>query len=121
MIWRIYLFKRVSSLVTLMEKVGKAPKDRLCKKEIDMDTATATEFMNIVCDYMEIFMQVLLEASIFDYFDHMCALPSQNDYRSFSIFFQSNLALIFQVFTFSVNLFGQSTQQEYLGLTLHCI
>ena len=58
MMWRIYLFKRVSSLVSLMEKVGKAPKDRLCKKEIDMDAATATEFMSIVCDYMSIFMQV---------------------------------------------------------------
>ena len=52
------MFKRVSSLVSLMEKVGKAPKDRLCKKEIDMDAATTTEFMSIVCDYMSIFMQV---------------------------------------------------------------
>ena len=58
MMWRIYLFKRVSSLVSLMEKVGKAPKDRLCKKEIDMDAATTTEFMSIVCDYLSIFMQV---------------------------------------------------------------
>lgn len=59
MIWRTYLLKRISLLVLLIEKVGKVPKDRLCKKEIDMDTATTTEFMGYVCNYMDIFLQVL--------------------------------------------------------------
>ena len=45
-----------------MEKVGKAPKDRLCKKEIEMDTATTTEFMGVVCDYMDIFLQASVAA-----------------------------------------------------------
>ena len=62
MMWKTYLFKRISWLVLLMEKVGKAPKDRLCKKEIEMDTATTTEFMGVVCDYMDIFLQASVAA-----------------------------------------------------------
>jgi len=58
MIWNTYLLKKVSALVSLVEKVGKTPKDRLCVKEVGMDTATTAEFMTVVCDYMEIFLQV---------------------------------------------------------------
>ncbi|XP_067941814.1 rab3 GTPase-activating protein non-catalytic subunit-like [Watersipora subatra] len=57
MMWATYLMKRISGLVLLIEKVGKAPKDRLIKKELEMDTATATEFIGVVCDFMEIFLQ----------------------------------------------------------------
>lgn len=60
MIWQTYLVKRISWLVLLIEKIGKAPKDRLCRKEIEMDSATATEFMGVVCEYMDIFIQVII-------------------------------------------------------------
>lgn len=35
MMWQMFILKKFSSAASLMEKVGKAPKDRLCRKVIN--------------------------------------------------------------------------------------
>jgi len=58
LIWRMHLSRRLVTFVSLMEKVGKAPKDRLCRKELGMDAAATTEFMLLVMEFMDRFLEV---------------------------------------------------------------
>jgi len=54
----MHISRRLVTFVSLMEKVGKAPKDRLCRKELGMDAAATTEFMLLVMEFMDRFLEV---------------------------------------------------------------
>ncbi|XP_077866287.1 rab3 GTPase-activating protein non-catalytic subunit-like, partial [Saccoglossus kowalevskii] len=58
MMWHTFLVKKVSSAAYLMEKVGKAPKDRLCRRDIGLSETALPKFMDIVCDLISKIYQV---------------------------------------------------------------
>uniref|UniRef100_A0A4W4H5E9 RAB3 GTPase activating protein subunit 2 (non-catalytic) n=1 Tax=Electrophorus electricus TaxID=8005 RepID=A0A4W4H5E9_ELEEL len=45
MMWNTFIVKRFSATAFLMEKVGKAPKDRLCRRDVGMGDAAMTSFL----------------------------------------------------------------------------
>ncbi|XP_071079517.1 rab3 GTPase-activating protein non-catalytic subunit-like [Haliotis cracherodii] len=63
MMWHMYVLKRVTAAATLMEKVGKAPKERLCRKDVGMSDATLISFMENVADLLQVAMDANCEAN----------------------------------------------------------
>ncbi|KAL5008455.1 hypothetical protein ScPMuIL_014036 [Solemya velum] len=63
MMWHMFLVKRMSSAAHLMEKVGKAPKDRLCRKDVGMSCPSLLEFMKAVCQLLKIIMEANCEVN----------------------------------------------------------
>ncbi|XP_057199156.1 rab3 GTPase-activating protein non-catalytic subunit isoform X3 [Triplophysa rosa] len=45
MMWHTFIVKRFSAAAFLMEKVGKAPKDRLCRRDVGMGDAAVRSFL----------------------------------------------------------------------------
>ncbi|XP_056624780.1 rab3 GTPase-activating protein non-catalytic subunit isoform X3 [Triplophysa dalaica] len=45
MMWHTFIVKRFSAAAFLMEKVGKAPKDRLCRRDVGMGDAALRSFL----------------------------------------------------------------------------
>nr|XP_033792757.1 rab3 GTPase-activating protein non-catalytic subunit isoform X2 [Geotrypetes seraphini] len=60
MMWNTFIVKRFSAAAYLMEKVGKAPKDRLCRRDVGMSDTAMTSFLSSCCDLL----QTLMEADI---------------------------------------------------------
>ncbi|XP_078675646.1 rab3 GTPase-activating protein non-catalytic subunit-like isoform X2 [Branchiostoma floridae x Branchiostoma belcheri] len=60
MMWHTFMVKRFSATAFLMEKVGKAPKDRLCRKDVGLSDAALTNFLG----QCNILLQVILEAEV---------------------------------------------------------
>ncbi|XP_033105383.1 rab3 GTPase-activating protein non-catalytic subunit-like [Anneissia japonica] len=58
LMWSTFLVKRVSAAAYLMDKVGKAPKDRLCRKEVGLSDVTLQKFMGSACDLFEVIQLV---------------------------------------------------------------
>lgn len=63
MLWHMFVAKRVSAAAQLMDKVGKAPKDRLCRKEVIMSDKSLTAFCGCVVDLLNIIMEANCEAN----------------------------------------------------------
>ncbi|XP_041353023.1 rab3 GTPase-activating protein non-catalytic subunit-like isoform X2 [Gigantopelta aegis] len=61
MMWQMFIMKRMLAAVHLMEKVGKAPKERLCKKEVGMIDTAMTVFAQCVCDLLQTTMDANCE------------------------------------------------------------
>ncbi|XP_055995292.1 rab3 GTPase-activating protein non-catalytic subunit-like isoform X2 [Ostrea edulis] len=59
MLWHRFVMKKFQALAQLMEKVGKVPKDRLCRKEVGIGES----FMPDFAGYMLDLIQVLREAN----------------------------------------------------------
>ncbi|XP_061163319.1 rab3 GTPase-activating protein non-catalytic subunit-like isoform X1 [Saccostrea echinata] len=59
MLWHRFVMKKFQALAQLMEKVGKVPKDRLCRKEVGMGES----FMPAFAEYSVDLIQVLREAN----------------------------------------------------------
>ncbi|XP_075386582.1 rab3 GTPase-activating protein non-catalytic subunit isoform X2 [Tenrec ecaudatus] len=60
MMWNTFLVKRFSSATYLMDKVGKSPKDRLCRRDVGMSDTAMTSFLGSCLDLL----QTLLEADV---------------------------------------------------------
>ncbi|CAO2638769.1 Rab3 GTPase-activating protein non-catalytic subunit [Lemmus lemmus] len=60
MMWNTFLVKRFSAATYLMDKVGKSPKDRLCRRDVGMSDTAVTCFLGSCLDLL----QTSLEADI---------------------------------------------------------
>ncbi|KAK3563420.1 hypothetical protein QTP86_027791 [Hemibagrus guttatus] len=58
MMWNTFIVKRFSAAAFLMEKVGKAPKDRLCRRDIGMGDAALTSFLGSCVQLLQALMEV---------------------------------------------------------------
>ncbi|XP_058470844.1 rab3 GTPase-activating protein non-catalytic subunit isoform X2 [Solea solea] len=57
MMWSTFLVKRFSAAAFLMEKVGKAPKDRLCRRDVGMGDKAMTLFLSCCVQLLQILME----------------------------------------------------------------
>ncbi|CAL1574623.1 unnamed protein product [Knipowitschia caucasica] len=57
MMWSTFIVKRFSSTSFLMEKVGKAPKDRLCRRDVGMGDRALTSFLGSCVQLLQILME----------------------------------------------------------------
>ncbi|XP_067844977.1 rab3 GTPase-activating protein non-catalytic subunit isoform X2 [Heptranchias perlo] len=60
MMWNTFIVKRLSAAAYLMDKVGKAPKDRLCRRDVGMSDTAMTSFLGS-CSLL---IQTLMEAEV---------------------------------------------------------
>ncbi|XP_041107019.1 rab3 GTPase-activating protein non-catalytic subunit [Polyodon spathula] len=60
MMWSTFIVKRFSAAAFLMDKVGKAPKDRLCRRDVGMGDSAMTSFLGSCCQLL----QTLMEADV---------------------------------------------------------
>ncbi|XP_066236452.1 rab3 GTPase-activating protein non-catalytic subunit [Saccopteryx leptura] len=60
MMWNTFLVKRFSAATYLMDKVGKAPKERLCRRDVGMSDSAMTSFLGSCLDLL----QTLMEADV---------------------------------------------------------
>ncbi|XP_042302248.1 rab3 GTPase-activating protein non-catalytic subunit isoform X2 [Sceloporus undulatus] len=60
MMWNTFIVKRLSAATYLMDKVGKAPKDRLCRRDVGMSDTALTSFLGSCSDLL----QTLMEADV---------------------------------------------------------
>ncbi|XP_060034443.1 rab3 GTPase-activating protein non-catalytic subunit [Erinaceus europaeus] len=60
MMWNTFLVKRFSAATYLMDKVGKSPKDRLCRRDVGMSDTAMTSFLGSCLDLL----QTLMEADV---------------------------------------------------------
>ncbi|XP_038616705.1 rab3 GTPase-activating protein non-catalytic subunit isoform X2 [Tachyglossus aculeatus] len=60
MMWNTFIVKRFSAATYLMDKVGKSPKDRLCRRDVGMSDAAMTSFLGSCLDLL----QTLMEADV---------------------------------------------------------
>ncbi|XP_023250459.1 rab3 GTPase-activating protein non-catalytic subunit isoform X4 [Seriola lalandi dorsalis] len=58
MMWSTFIVKRFSAAAYLMEKVGKAPKDRLCRRDVGMGDKAVTCFLGCCVQLLQILMEV---------------------------------------------------------------
>ncbi|KAL8566839.1 hypothetical protein ACOMHN_052237 [Nucella lapillus] len=63
MLWHMFVTKRMSAAAQLMEKVGKAPKDRLCRKETNMSDKGLTLCLGQIVELLNIIMEANCEAN----------------------------------------------------------
>uniref|UniRef100_A0A8C7KXL5 RAB3 GTPase activating protein subunit 2 (non-catalytic) n=1 Tax=Oncorhynchus kisutch TaxID=8019 RepID=A0A8C7KXL5_ONCKI len=57
MMWNTFIVKRFSAAAFLMEKVGKAPKDRLCRRDVGMGDGATTSFLGSCVALLQILME----------------------------------------------------------------
>ncbi|KAM7446520.1 Rab3 GTPase-activating protein non-catalytic subunit [Porites harrisoni] len=57
-LWKRYFKEKVSATVMLMEKVGKAPKDRLCRKTVDLSYGALEQFMKATIQLLELIIKI---------------------------------------------------------------
>ncbi|XP_066527390.1 rab3 GTPase-activating protein non-catalytic subunit isoform X2 [Hoplias malabaricus] len=57
MMWNTFIVKRFSAAAFLMEKVGKAPKDRLCRRDVGMGDTAMTSFLGSCVQLLQTLME----------------------------------------------------------------
>ncbi|XP_052001125.1 rab3 GTPase-activating protein non-catalytic subunit-like isoform X3 [Xyrauchen texanus] len=57
MMWHTFIVKRFSAAAFLMEKVGKAPKDRLCRRDVGMGDAAVRSFLGSCVQLLQALME----------------------------------------------------------------
>lgn len=57
-IWKRYLKDKISATVMLMEKVGKAPKDRLCRKTVDLSYVALEQLIKATLHLLELIVEI---------------------------------------------------------------
>ncbi|GAB1601306.1 rab3 GTPase-activating protein non-catalytic subunit-like isoform X2 [Argonauta hians] len=62
MLWNMFAVKRLSAAAHLMEKVGKHPKERLCRKEIGISDTILIHFIGLISNLLAILMKANCEA-----------------------------------------------------------
>lgn len=63
LLWKRYLKDKISASVMLMEKVGKAPKDRLCRKTVDLSYDALEQFIKATLQLLEHIIEIDLTDS----------------------------------------------------------
>ncbi|XP_045164449.2 rab3 GTPase-activating protein non-catalytic subunit-like [Mercenaria mercenaria] len=63
MMWHMFLSKKFHAAAHLMEKVGKFPKDRLCRKDIGIGETRLPQFVSCICDFFNIIMEANCETN----------------------------------------------------------
>ncbi|KAL4238914.1 Rab3 GTPase-activating protein non-catalytic subunit [Mactra antiquata] len=63
MMWHMFLSKKFQTLAYLMEKVGKFPKDRLCRKEIGIGEMRLPLFIEYIYDFINTIMEANCETN----------------------------------------------------------
>lgn len=62
--WRTYLQKRFEALAGLMQKMGKAPKDRICKKELGLSEDCLESYLLFAINLLELVYQTIAGAEV---------------------------------------------------------
>ncbi|XP_051942627.1 rab3 GTPase-activating protein non-catalytic subunit isoform X2 [Hippocampus zosterae] len=57
MMWSTFIVKRFSAAAFLIEKVGKAPKDRLCRRDVGMGDRAMTSFLGCCVQLLQVLME----------------------------------------------------------------
>uniref|UniRef100_A0A672MBD3 Rab3 GTPase-activating protein non-catalytic subunit-like n=1 Tax=Sinocyclocheilus grahami TaxID=75366 RepID=A0A672MBD3_SINGR len=57
MMWQTFIVKRFSAAAFLIEKVGKAPKDRLCRRDVGMGDAAVRSFLGSCVQLLQALME----------------------------------------------------------------
>ncbi|KAM9316856.1 rab3 GTPase-activating protein non-catalytic subunit [Gastrophryne carolinensis] len=57
MMWNTFIIKRFSAAAHIMDKVGKAPKDRLCRRDVGMSDTSMTSFLGSCYDLLQVMME----------------------------------------------------------------
>ncbi|KAM4693170.1 rab3 GTPase-activating protein non-catalytic subunit [Discoglossus pictus] len=57
MMWNTFILKRFSAAAYLMDKVGKAAKDRLCRRDVGMSDTAMTSFLGSCSDLIQTMME----------------------------------------------------------------
>uniref|UniRef100_A0AAQ5XBE6 RAB3 GTPase activating protein subunit 2 (non-catalytic) n=1 Tax=Amphiprion ocellaris TaxID=80972 RepID=A0AAQ5XBE6_AMPOC len=57
MMWSTFIVKRFSAAAFLMEKVGKAPKDRLCRRDVGIGDKAMTSFLGCCVQLLQVLME----------------------------------------------------------------
>lgn len=63
MLWHRFVKKKFQALAQLMEKVGKVPKDRLCRKEVGIGEANMPAFAGFTVDLIQILREANCEVN----------------------------------------------------------
>uniref|UniRef100_A0A8B9SR58 RAB3 GTPase activating non-catalytic protein subunit 2 n=1 Tax=Anas platyrhynchos TaxID=8839 RepID=A0A8B9SR58_ANAPL len=66
MMWNTFIVKRLSSATYLMDKVGKAPKDRLCRRDVGMGDTAMTAFLGCCSDLLLMLVVTEMQAPVLD-------------------------------------------------------
>ncbi|XP_069464692.1 rab3 GTPase-activating protein non-catalytic subunit [Ambystoma mexicanum] len=78
MMWNTFIVKRFSAAAYLMDKVGKAPKDRLCRRDVGLSDLAMTSFLGSCCDLL----QALMEADVGSDEMHVPLLDTEDAWMS---------------------------------------
>lgn len=57
MMWNTFIIKRFSAAAYLMDKVGKSPKDRLCRRDVGMSDTSMATFLGSCYDLLQTMME----------------------------------------------------------------
>ncbi|XP_041468264.1 rab3 GTPase-activating protein non-catalytic subunit-like isoform X1 [Lytechinus variegatus] len=69
MMWHTFMVKKVSATAFLMDKVGKAPKDRLCRRDVGLSETAIAKYLGFAADLLDCIYQVEPESSLTPIFD----------------------------------------------------
>lgn len=69
MMWHTFMVKKVSAAAFLMDKVGKAPKDRLCRRDVGLSETALGKFLGLAAELLDCIYQVEPESSLTPIFD----------------------------------------------------
>uniref|UniRef100_A0A672M2A7 Rab3 GTPase-activating protein non-catalytic subunit-like n=1 Tax=Sinocyclocheilus grahami TaxID=75366 RepID=A0A672M2A7_SINGR len=67
MMWQTFIVKRFSAAAFLIEKVGKAPKDRLCRRDVGMGDAAVRSFLGSCVQLLQALMEVSMSEVTVDF------------------------------------------------------
>ena len=58
MIWKMYMRQRFKSAAQLFQKVGKTPKEQLCRQDVGISDLEMPLFFETCTDFLDIFLEV---------------------------------------------------------------
>ncbi|KAL3873895.1 hypothetical protein ACJMK2_036974 [Sinanodonta woodiana] len=61
MMWHMFMSKRFKATALLMEKVGRVPKDRLCRKDVGISENRLPDFVGQVVEFLHLMMEANCE------------------------------------------------------------
>ncbi|XP_033631830.1 rab3 GTPase-activating protein non-catalytic subunit-like [Asterias rubens] len=64
MMWHTFAVKRVSTAAFLIDKIGKAPKERLCRKDVGISDVSLDRFMGLCCELLDMIYVVETESCL---------------------------------------------------------
>ncbi|XP_055949362.1 rab3 GTPase-activating protein non-catalytic subunit-like isoform X1 [Argiope bruennichi] len=67
MMWKTFILKTFEATAHLMEKVGKTPKERLCRKELEMTDGHLENFLEFCCQILNIILESNVPAEVEDH------------------------------------------------------